>query len=149
MSGVIEMVYFWVSLIVVFLIIEALTTQLVTIWFAVGAGGALVAQLLHAPEWVQWIIFIAVSGVLLLATRPIAKRMKKKVQPTNVDALIGKTAIVSEAIDNTAGKGQVKVGGNVWSARSLDGSKIREGEEAVVRTVEGVKLIVEAAAKTE
>lgn len=143
------MVYFWVSLIVVFLIIEALTTQLVTIWFAVGAGGALVAQLLNAPEWVQWIIFIAVSGVLLLATRPIAKRIKKKVQPTNVDALIGKTAIVSEAIDNTAGKGQVKVEGNVWSARSLDGSKIQEGEEAVVRTVEGVKLIVEAAAKKE
>lgn len=149
MSGVIEMVYFWIALIVVFLIIEALTTQLVTIWFAVGAGGALVAHLLHAPEWLQWVIFIAVSAVLLAVTRPLAKKMRKKVQPTNVDALIGKTAVVSEMIDNTAGKGQAKVEGNVWSARSVDGVKIQEGEEVVVRAVEGVKLIVEPAAKTE
>lgn len=144
-----KMVYFWVALIVVFLIIEALTTQLVTIWFAVGAGGALVAQFLHAPEWAQWVIFIVLSAVLVAATRPLAKRMKKKIQPTNVDAMIGKTAVVLQAIDNTAGKGQVKLEGNVWSARSADGKAIPEGVHVVVRSVEGVKLIVEEIAESK
>lgn len=143
------MVYFWVALIVAFLIIEALTTQLVTIWFAVGAGAALVSQLLHAPEWMQWVVFIVVSAALVAVTRPLAKRMKKKIQATNVDALIGKTALVLEYIDNTAGKGQVKLDGNVWSARSVDGKKIPEGEEVVVLSVEGVKLMVQSAAKTK
>ena len=144
------MVYFWVALIVVFLIIEALTTQLVTIWFAVGAGGALIAQLLNAPEWAQWVAFIVVSAVLLVATRPLAKRlMKKKIQPTNADAGIGKTAVVTQTIDNTAGTGQAKLDGNVWTARSADGTVIREGELAVVRAIEGVKLIVEASASEE
>lgn len=140
----IKMVYFWVALIVVFLIIEALTTQLVTIWFAVGAGGALAAQFLHAPEWAQWVIFIVLSAILVAATRPIAKRMKKKIQPTNVDAMIGKTAVVLQSIDNTAGKGQAKLEGNIWSARSADGQLIQEGTHVIVRSVEGVKLIVEA-----
>lgn len=149
MSGVIEMVYFWVALIVVFLVIEALTTQLVTIWFAIGAGGALIAQFLHAPEWAQWVIFIVLSAVLVAATRPLAKRMKKKIQPTNVDAMIGKTAVVLQAVDNTAGKGQAKIEGNVWSVRSANGEPIQEGERVVVRAVEGVKLIVETAAVTK
>lgn len=149
MSGVMKMVYFWVALIVAFLIIEALTTQLVTIWFAVGAGGALVAQFLHAPEWVQWVIFIVLSAVLVAATRPLTKRMKKKIQPTNVDAVIGKTAVVLQAIDNTAGKGQAKLEGNVWSARSVDGQVIQEGTHVTVRSVEGVKLIVEAIAESK
>lgn len=141
------MVYFWVALVVVFLIIEALTTQLVTIWFAVGAGGALITQMFHAPEWVQWVVFIALSAVLLFATRPLAKRlMKKKIQPTNADAAIGKTVVVTQTIDNTNGTGQAKLDGNVWTARSADGSVIPEGELAVVQSIEGVKLIVEAAA---
>ncbi len=144
-----DMVYFWVALIVVFLIIEALTTQLVTIWFAIGAGGALAAQMLHAPEWAQWVVFIALSAVLLVATRPLARRMRKKVQPTNADAAIGRTAVVTQAIDNDAGKGQVKLDGNVWTARSADGKAIEEGRLTVVKAIEGVKLIVEAAAETE
>lgn len=144
-----KMVYFWVALIVVFLIIEALTTQLVTIWFAVGAGGALVAQFLRAPEWAQWVIFIVLSAVLVAATRPLAKRMKKKIQPTNVDATIGKIAVVLQAIDNAAGKGQAKLEGNVWSARSVNGQVIQEGTRVIVRSVEGVKLIVEAVAESE
>lgn len=144
-----DMVYFWVALIVAFLIIEALTTQLVTIWFAIGAGGALIAQLLHGPEWAQWVVFIVLSAILLIATRPLAKRMKKKAQPTNADAAIGRTAVVTQAIDNTAGKGQVKLDGTVWTARSADGTPIEEGKLAVVKSIEGVKLIVEAAAETE
>lgn len=139
------MVYFWVALIVVFLIIEALTVQLVTIWFAAGAGGALVANMLHAPEWLQWVVFIVVSVVLLLATRPLVKKfVKKRVQPTNADRNVGREGIVIEAIDNIAAKGQVEVSGEVWTARSKDDVSIPEGQQVVIHSIEGVKLIVSA-----
>lgn len=139
------MVYFWVALIVVFLIIEALTVQLVTIWFAAGAGGALVANMLHAPEWLQWVVFIVVSVVLLLATRPLVKKfVKKRVQPTNADRNVGREGIVIEAIDNIAAKGQVEVSGEVWTARSKDDVPIPEGQQVVIHSIEGVKLIVSA-----
>ena len=65
------------------------------------------------------------------------------------DAAIGRTAVVTQAIDNDAGKGQVKLDGNVWTARSADGKAIEEGRLTVVKAIEGVKLIVEAAAETE
>jgi membrane protein implicated in regulation of membrane protease activity len=137
------MLAFWIVMLVAFVIIEALTAQLVTVWFAVGSVAALIAQMLGAEVWLQWLIFVAVSAVVLAATRPFVKKItKQKAQPTNADRCIGQSAVVTEKIDNIAGKGAVKVNGIVWSARSESGKIIEEDTTVTVTKIDGVKLIV-------
>ena len=139
------MLIFWIVLLVVLVIVEAATAQLVTIWFAAGAAAALIAERCHAPEWLQWIIFIAVSVIALIATRPLVRKVtKNKRQPTNADRCIGQTAVVLEEINNIEGKGQVQVNGIPWTARSLDGTVFKKDELVTVERIDGVKLIVKA-----
>ena len=139
------MLIFWIVLLVVLIIIEAVTAQLVTIWFAAGAAAALVAELCGLEQWLQWVIFIAVSAVALVATRPLVKKITNKtVQPTNADRCIGQTAVVTEDIVNIDARGQVNVNGITWTARSADGSEIKKDERVTVEKIEGVKLIVRA-----
>ena len=119
------MLIFWVVLLILLIIVEAATAQMVTIWFAAGAAAAVVAELLGAQVWLQWLVFIAVSAVTLVATRPLVRKLTKaRVQPTNADRCIGKTAIVTEKIDNIAAKGQVKVDGSVWTARDRKSTRL-------------------------
>ncbi len=139
-------VYLWLAVAVFLGIVEALTMGLTTIWFC---GGALVAGLLAylgAPEIVQIVAFIAVSGVLLGFTRPIAKRkLNAEVKKTNSDALIGEIGIVTKDILPLE-VGQVKIKGNVWSAVLEDGREpIPESRKVQVVKIEGVKLIVREA----
>ncbi len=137
------MLIFWIVLLILLIVVEAVTAQMVTIWFAAGAAAAIVAELLNAQVWLQWVVFIAVSAVALVATRPLVRKLTKtRVQPTNADRCIGQIAVVSEDIDNIAGKGQVNLNGTIWTARSSDGSVIGKGEKVTVEKIEGVKLIV-------
>lgn len=137
------MLIFWIALLVVLVIIEAVTAQLVTIWFAAGAAAAIVAELIGAENWLQWLIFITVSVVTLIATRPLVKKAtKQKIQPTNADRCIGQTAIVTEDIDNIAGIGQVQINGIAWTARSSDGTTFSKDQRVKVERIDGVKLIV-------
>lgn len=139
------MLLFWIIALVVLIIVEAVTAQMVTIWFAAGAAGAIVAERLGAEVWLQWVVFVAVSAVALIATRPLVKKLTKtKVQPTNADRCIGQTAIVTEEINNVEGKGQVHVNGVTWTARSLDGTVFKKDERVTVEKIDGVKLIVKA-----
>ncbi len=133
----------WVVLLAAFLIVEGVTAQLVTIWFAAGALVSLILAVLKLPLWVQITAFVAVSAVTLAATRPLVKKMTKtKIQHTNSDRIIGDTAIVTETIDNVEATGAVKVGGIVWTARSDDGSVIEEGKRVIIEKIDGVKAIV-------
>lgn len=137
------MLAFWIVMLVAFVIIEASTAQLLTIWFAVGSLAALIAQMLGAEIWLQWLVFVAVSAIVVAATRPLVKKYARpKIQPTNADRYIGQTAIVTEDIDNLAGKGAVKVSGIEWSARSESGEIIKAQETVTVSKIDGVKLIV-------
>ena len=137
------MLIFWIVLLVVLIIVEAVTAQMVTIWFAAGAAAAIVAELLNAQVWVQWIVFIVVSAITLIATRPLVRKLTKtKVQPTNADRCIGQTAVVIEEINNVDGKGQVHVNGVYWTARSADGTVFKKDERVTVEKIDGVKLIV-------
>ena len=139
------MLIFWIALLIVFVIVEAVTAQMVTIWFAAGAAAAMVAELLNAPVYLQWIIFVAVSAIALVATRPLVRKLTKvKSQPTNADRCIGQTAVVIEDINNIEGKGQVQVGGIIWTARSADGTVFAKDERVTVERIDGVKLIVRA-----
>lgn len=135
---------FWLILLAAFTIIEAATVQLVSVWFAVGALGTLVSSFAHTYFKVQVIVFIALSILSLIATRPLVKRFTKtKLQSTNADRCLNKTAVVIEEIDNLNAKGQVKVNGNIWSARSIDDKIIPENTLVKVLKIEGVKVIVE------
>lgn len=135
--------YLWLAIIIVAAVVEAATTQLVSIWFVIGGVSALIANLCGAPLWLQWVIFAGVSTLALLATRPLVRRLLSfKRVDTNADRYIGATGIVTVQISNTLGKGQVTVKGSVWTARSADGSEIPEGCPVLIQSIEGVKLIV-------
>ncbi len=137
------MLIFWVVLLILLIIVEAVTAQMVTIWFAAGALGAIVAERLGAEVWLQWVVFVVVSAIALVVTRPLVKKLTKTtVQPTNADRYIGQIAVVTETIDNIEAKGQVNVSGAVWTARSADGSVIEKDEKVTVERIDGVKLIV-------
>lgn len=141
------MVLVWIAATIAFILIEASTTQLVTIWFALGSAAATVATLLNADTLVQCIVFVAVSLIALIVTRPLVKKFtKQKFAPTNADRVIGETAVVTQSIDNLAQTGLVKLQGTVWTARTADGTVIAEGQTVTVKKIEGVKLIVEKAA---
>lgn len=143
--------YIWLGALVLFIIIEAIIPGLVCIWFALGALVALIASLLHAPFWLQGVLFVLVSVITLVLTRPLAKRyVNGKIEATNADAVVGKECLVTSKIDNILGTGRVKVGGQDWSAKSYsDDISIESGTRALVEKIEGVKLIVKPIAKEE
>lgn len=133
----------WAALVVVFLAVEALTAGLASLWFAVGALAALIAGLFGGALWLQIALFIVVSAVTLVLTRPLAKKfINSRTKRTNADRVIGQTARITERIDNIAGTGAASVGGRVWTARSAGGEVIEEGAFVTIRSIEGVKLIV-------
>lgn len=133
----------WAAAIVIFAVLEAVTVQLVSIWFVFGSVGALISAFCGANFLTQVLIFIGVTVLTLLITRPIVKKhLKPKIESTNADRCIGEEAIVTETIDNTEATGFAKVGGSVWSARSASGERIEAGEKVKVNSIEGVKLIV-------
>ena len=133
----------WLALMVVFLIVEGATVSLVSLWFAVGSLGALVADLLGAPEWLQMLLFLVLSSVLLACLRPFIKKfIKPKVTATNTDSVIGSAGYVTEDIDNLSARGQVKLGGMFWSARSTTGDPICKDTKITVDRIEGVKVFV-------
>ena len=136
---------FWVVALVVFLIVEAVTAGLVSIWFVFGSLVALICAALGAAVWLQIFWFVIVSVATLVLTRPLVKRyVDSRSVATNADRSIGRTAVVTERIDNLAAAGAVKLDGVVWTARSTDDAvAIETGEHVTVRAIEGVKLIVE------
>ena len=130
-------------LLVLFVIAEAATVTLVSLWFAVGAVAAMAAALLGASAWVQFGIFALVSTVLLLLLRPLVRRyVTPKLTATNADSVIGTVGLVTVAIDNTAGTGQVKLGGLYWTARSTTGAPIPLDAQVRVDRISGVKVYV-------
>lgn len=135
----------WLAVLVVCVGIEIATMGLTTIWFAGGALVSAILAALNAPLWLQIVAFFAVSLILLYLTRPVAvKYFNKDRVKTNVESLIGRQAIVISEIDNLQGIGQVTVGGQEWSARSVkDDVQLPVGSVVVVQSVSGVKLIVE------
>lgn len=143
-GGTYDMTLFiWIGLILVFGIVEAATAGLVSIWFVLGSVAGLIAAVCGGQIWVQIAAFFVISIVALIATRPLVKRLSRKDnQPTNLDQVIGQTARVTEAIDNTVPTGAVYVQGKTWTARSEKGDPIENGELVTVQRMEGVKLFV-------
>ena len=133
----------WLIILVVLALAEAATINLVSIWFAAGALVALLDSLFCQNFWIQLVLFILVSALCLALVRPLAqKKFTPHLRPTNLDLLLGQDAVVTEDIDNLAATGQVKVGGQTWTARNEVEEPIPAGSIVQVLRIEGVKIIV-------
>lgn len=138
------MFIFWLAAAVVLAAVEAATASLVTIWFAGGAVLAMICAWIGVGYVGQLAVFVAGSLLLLLLTRPLAKRvLHRDGQPTNADRIIGQQGIVTERIDKTAGTGRIIVLGQSWAAVSADGGALEPEELVIVKAIEGVKAVVE------
>ena len=137
-------IFLWLALFVVFLIVEAGTVALVSIWFALGALAALVSCVLGAEMWLQITVFLVVSLVLLAVLWKKVRGKAPRIR-TNVDSMIGAEGYVTEAIDNLSYTGRVKLGGITWAARSTSGAGIPVGTLVKVERIEGVKVFVSPA----
>lgn len=136
------MPFIWIGFAVIMAVFEAATTQLVSIWFVAGAISAAVTTLFTDSIPIQSAVFLVVSLVALLITRPLVKKLRKKfkIENTNADRLIGKSGVVITAIPDGKSVGQVKVMGEIWSAVS-DGA-VEKDKNVTVAAIEGVKLVV-------
>lgn len=144
------MQYIWLAVIVLLAILEGATAQLVSIWFVIGGIAALITSIFTDAVWIQLTVFVLVSILSLLITRPLVKKaMNFKKEDTNAGRLVGQKAIVIETIENDQGKGQVNVSGSVWTARSMDQTVIPKGASVLVDAIEGVKLMVHPISEKE
>ena len=125
------------------LALEGVTTQLVSIWFAVGALVAAIPAFFGAAFWVQLLVFLASSILFLYFIRPVLRqKIMVKKQPTNADMVVGATGLVLEEIDNLRLTGRVSANGLDWTARSESGVVIPARSQVRVERIEGVKIIV-------
>ena len=145
MTILVSPVYFWLIVLIVCLIVESLTPQLVTIWFAAGSVGAMIAAYLGASPLAQFGIFLLLSIVMLAAFRPMVRGiLKTGKDKTNADRILDQKAVVTQTIDNRAETGQIRVMGQIWTARSLqDNTCFQTGDTVIVRSISGVKAMVE------
>ena len=135
------MSYIWFIAFIILLVIELMTVNLVTIWFAFGSIAALITCFFTDSVVIQSIVFLIVSVIALLITKPLIKKFKGfDVTPTNSDRVIGKIGEVTKKIEKNQ-YGEVKIFGNIWTARSDE--ELSVGERVKVLGIEGVKLIVE------
>ena len=140
-----NMLFIWLIALIVLIVIELATMGLTTIWFALGALVAAITAALHAPVVLQVVLFLVISIVSFIFTRPLAvKYFNRDRVRTNVESLIGRQGVVISEINNVEGIGQIQVGGQEWSARTrMYGMTVPVGTVVVVYAVNGVKLIVE------
>lgn len=136
------MLIVWIVFIVVTAIIELETQDLITIWFTLGAVVALIACILKAEVILQFILFLVVSAVAIICTRPFAKRMQsKEIIKTNSDRIIGMTATVTKEI-SPENVGEIKIEGRYWRAIPLENEEYSIGDKVLIQAISGTKVIV-------
>jgi membrane protein implicated in regulation of membrane protease activity len=140
--GMVPVWWIWVALVIIFALVEVFTLGLTTVWFAMAALIMVFLSFLKIPFTIQILIFLVISALLLIFTRPLAvKKFKIGREKTNVDSLIGKHALVVKTIGEFE-RGEAKINGQIWSARSDDNTEIPEGSKCEILRIEGVQLIV-------
>lgn len=133
--------WYWIAVIVIAIIAELATEQLISIWFVPGAIAAVILDFFYPSLAAEIILFLVLSGAGIILTKLFFTKHKGDTR-TNIDAIIGERCIVTEKIDNFAGCGQVRVNGQIWSARgSAENDVFEVGESLTVVAIEGVKLI--------
>lgn len=134
------MFYIWLFIIIVLAIIEAMTVNLVSIWFIISGLFALITSFIFDNFLIQFAVFVVLGVLLMITTRDILEKKLVSKEKTNLDRIIGMKGVVTEEIDMFQ-IGEVKVDGKAWSA--VSNTKIEVGEVIKILRIEGVKLIVE------
>ena len=144
------MPFIWIGFAVLMAVCEAFTSQLVSIWFVLGSVCAAITSIFTDSVPIQSAVFLVVSLIALVVTRPLVNkiRQKKGKTSTNADRLIGKIGIVISDIDDVQKVGQIKVEGEIWTAKSQYAPILKDSKVKVL-SIEGVKLIVEPAENIE
>ena len=133
----------WLIAVIAFIILEAVTYQMVSVWFVIGSIVALIVSLFDVGFGIQMTVFLAVSIALLVFLRRISlKLLKTQNLKTNAEGLIGKSILITEDVNNTLCTGRGKIEGLVWTVRSEDNVEIAAGTVARIKRKEGVKLYV-------
>ena len=138
--------HIWLIIAGVCFVIEMMTVGFLVFWFGVGALLTMIVSLIFPDNIIlQTSIFVISSTLLIFLTKPLVKKLSKsdKKVATNAYSVIGKKGIVTQDINETHGIGQVKVAGEVWSAKTTDGSIIEKGTQIEVIKIDGVKAVVE------
>lgn len=134
---------YWLIASGAFFIGEILTVGFLLFWFGIACLLAMVVSFFTSNIIIQMVVFLVSSVILILSTKPFVKKfINKKTILTNANSLIGKKAIVIKEINNLQGTGQIKIGGEVWSAQNESDTTISENQEVEIIKIEGVKLIV-------
>lgn len=134
---------FWIISAGLFLILESITTGFLVFWFSIGSLFALVTSLITDSILIQATVFVISSTILIFATRKFTSKFQKHdTSKHNVSSIIGKEGKVTVTIDPLESKGQVKIGGEIWSAASENDTIIKEGTKVLVQNINGVKAIV-------
>lgn len=138
------MPFIWIGFAVLMAVCEVFTSQLVSIWFVLGSVCAAITSIFTDSVPIQSAVFLVVSLIALVVTRPLVNkiRQKKGKTSTNADRLIGKIGIVISDIEDVQKVGQVKVEGEIWTAKSQS-APIAKDSKIKVLAIEGVKLLVE------
>ena len=134
----------WIAVIIIAIVIEALTDQLISIWFVPAAMVATILDFTGVDVIWQVLVFVVISIVGIVISKTLLKKYLSRAEntKTNVEAIVGERCIVTERIDNFAGCGQAKVKGQIWSARGVNDDDVYEvGEILDIVAIEGVKLI--------
>ena len=134
---------FWLILSGICFVIEMVTVGFLVFWFGVGALLAMISSFFIEDVIIQFTVFIISSSLLLFFTRSFVKKLEKKnTVPTNAFSIIGKHAIVTNEINQSSGKGQIKIGTEIWSAKTTEEKNIPVGTKVEILSIEGVKAVV-------
>ena len=142
--------YIWLIAAGVFFVSEMATEGFLICWLGAGAILAMLTSFICNNVFIQTLVFVVSSVLLILLTKPLVNKYMKnsKTVITNSNALIDKTGIVTIAIDSLEATGQVKVNGEIWSAKSEENTIIEKDTKVKILKIDGVKLVV-APIKTE
>lgn len=134
----------WLAIAIAAAVMEGVTVQLVSIWFALSAAVTAVAALLFRMDFsTQLLLFSLLGLVLLLATRPFVRRkMQVTMEHTNADMVVGKTGVVTKTVGDSLEAGRIQVTGMDWSAKTPDGAVLQPGARVTVLAIEGATLVV-------
>lgn len=136
--------YIWLILIGIFAVAEIITPGFLVIWLSAGSFCGMITSFITDNVIIQTTVFVISSAIFIFFTRPLAKKLTKKDKDvvTNAFAIVGKKAIVLKEINPTLSVGQIKVDGQVWSAKCEGEEVIPEGTEVLILAIDGVKAVV-------
>ena len=136
--------YIWLILAGIFVIAEIATVGFLIFWLSLGSLCAMITSFFTDNIIIQTAVFVVTSALFIFFTRPLAKKLDKTDNPlvTNAFSILGKRAIVIKEINPNQGVGQIKIDGQVWTAKSTNEEFISEGTEVLILSIDGVKAVV-------